>query len=60
MTDDDRLVHWTKSVNAYVPMCGERAKEVTVITAEEAERLVALKSSKWYEAKEPWKKFGAI
>ena len=41
-------------------MCGERAAEVTVIDGEEAERLVTLKSSKWYEANEPWKEHGAI
>jgi hypothetical protein len=60
MTDDDRLLHWATHVKAHMMMCGERAKEVTVITKGEAKRLVALKSSKWYEAKEPWKEHGAI
>ena len=59
MTDDDRLPHWATHVNAQMLMCGERGKEVTVITAEEAERLMVLKSSKWYEAKEPWKEHRA-
>jgi hypothetical protein len=53
VTDDDRLLHWTTHVNAHMLMCGERATEVTMIAAKEAERLVALKSSKWYKAKEP-------
>jgi len=60
MTDDDRLSHWSREVNAYMEMCGERAAEVTVITEKEAERLINLKSSKWYEAKETGEPYGAI
>jgi hypothetical protein len=47
-------------VNGYMLISGARAKEVTVITEDEVGRLVALKSSKWYEAQEPWKVHGAI
>jgi hypothetical protein len=60
MTDGDRLLYWTTQVNAYLLICGERSKEVTVVTREEPERLVALKSSKWYQTEEPWKEYGAI
>jgi hypothetical protein len=54
MTDDDRLVHWTRSINAYVPICGERGNEISV------ERLVTLKSCMWYEEKELSTEYGPI
>jgi hypothetical protein len=61
MTANERLTCWTEYIeDAYLPACGEGAKDVTVINEEEAKRLVTLKSSKWYQAKEPFRKHSAI
>jgi hypothetical protein len=56
----DLLDHWTSTLESHLALCGDRAKDITLITEQESKRLLTLKSKKWYLHTEPENSTGAF
>lgn len=56
----DLLERWTKNLAAHLALCGDQAKDITLITEQESKRLLTLKSKKWYLHTEPGSGSGAF
>jgi hypothetical protein len=56
----DLLKRWTNNLAAHLALCGDPAKDITLITEQESKRLLALKSKKWYLHTEPENSTGAF
>jgi hypothetical protein len=56
----DLLEHWTRTLESHLALCGDGAKDITLITEQESKRLLTLKSKKWYLHTEPENSTGAF